>query len=267
MKKVNKQISNKYSSLYTLTASNEFLSPVLAINVSIVETIQHISVTVSLTVCLPFLASTMRRPNHPTHFACKVCDKVCVGTHDMVRHFQSSHMRDNKSVNEAPNLKTYPNYLDRVPNFLRRNLSYRNPNPNATCNGFQPIQHYPSIVPNPNSIASRVPSVQVITIPSSSLHPLLPSILPKPQPTPPQPHVPTTSVYYFQHSPSLASPLLPFATRNRTFGEKISIQEVDRDCTKPLIDKLDRPILEGIKSNEENAGNGFNSKIDLTLKL
>lgn len=230
------------------------------------ETIHHTSITVSLTVSVSSLSSAMQRPNHPTHFACKVCDKVCVGTHDMVRHFQSSHMRDNKIVNEALNLKTYPNYLDRVPNFLRCNLSYRNPNPNATRNGFQPIQHYPSIIPNPNSIASQVPSVQV-TIPSSSLHPLLPSVLPKPQPTPPLPHVPTTGVSYFQHSPSLTSPLLPFVMRNRTLGEKTSIQEVDRDCTKPLIDKLDRPILEGIKSNEENAGNGFNSIIDLTLKL
>lgn len=172
------------------------------------ETIQHISITISL--IMSSLSGMMERPNHPTHFACKVCDKVCVGNHDMVRHFQSSHMSDGKIIYEELNHETYFNYLDRVPNFLRSNLSLGNPNPKAT------------------------------------------------------------------KMTSLASPLLPFIMGNHTFGEKTSVQEVDsivgvtdssHDCTKLLIDKLDRPILEGIESNEENAGNGFNSEIDLTLKL
>ncbi|KAH7844047.1 hypothetical protein Vadar_023670 [Vaccinium darrowii] len=220
----------------------------------------------------------MQRPNGPKHFACWVCDKVCVGTDDMVSHFQTSHMRDNMIVHGEMDLKPYPNYhLDKVPNFMGRNLSEQNPNPNTTSHGgFQPLPHDPSIDQKPNFVASQVPSIQVTGNSNRQIFPNMPpslnEIKPEPQPTSP---VPGAGGYIFQPSSSPASPTLPFGIRYHTSSDKTSVQEVDHlfgvtnpghDLTKSLIDKLERPISEaakGLESNDER----FNSEIDLTLKL
>ncbi|KAH7843461.1 hypothetical protein Vadar_016854 [Vaccinium darrowii] len=224
----------------------------------------------------------MQSPNPSAHFACKVCDKVFVGAHEMVRHFQLAHMRDNEIIYEDLNPKPYPNYQDQV-------FSHQNPIPSATHSGFQSIQRYSSVEQNPSTITSQVPSSHGARISSHQVSPytppsfkelLLASVQPVPKPTPPPlAHTPISDGCSFQSPPNLAPPLLPFVVLNQKFVKKPSVQEVEHifeggssthNCTKPLIDKLDIPIpdgIEGLESNEVNAGNGVNPKIDLTLKL
>ncbi|KAH7843406.1 hypothetical protein Vadar_016236 [Vaccinium darrowii] len=174
------------------------------------------------------------------------------------------------------------NYQDQV-------FSHQNPIPSATHSGFQSIQRYSSVKQNPSTITSQVPSYRGARISGHQVFPYTPpsfrelqlaSVQPVPKPTPPPlAQIPISDGCSFQSLPNLAPPLHPFVVRNHKFGKKPSVQEVEHifeggssthDCTKLLIDKLDIPIpdgIEGFRSNEENAGNGVDPKIDLTLKL
>ncbi|KAH7844239.1 hypothetical protein Vadar_025921 [Vaccinium darrowii] len=150
----------------------------------------------------------MQSPNHSTLFACRECDKVVVGAHEMIRHSQLAHMRGNEIIYEDLNPKPYSNHLDQVRNSLRRNLSHQNPIPSVTQSRFQSIQHYSSVEQNPSSITSQVPSSHGARISSHQVSPYtsrsfrelpLASVQSVPRPIPPPlVHIPISNGSNYQ---------------------------------------------------------------------
>ncbi|PSR92862.1 Formin-like protein [Actinidia chinensis var. chinensis] len=211
------------------------------------------------------------------NLACRICDKVFVDAQALVRHFQACHMVDNKIVHGVMNPIPYTNFAS-----AQHSSVEQNPKSNTT----QFVVSAPSQVPSFHPTRNINPKIFPY-LPSSS-HEIPSPALPEPKPTLSLPlvHTPIMGGHGFWPSLTLSPPPLPpppplpFIMRSLAFGLPTSYgQEAYRvldmrrssDCTKLLINQLDKPIrevMEAERSNNDNDGNRFDSnKLDLTLKL
>ncbi|GAV65427.1 hypothetical protein CFOL_v3_08942 [Cephalotus follicularis] len=192
---------------------------------------------------MPGLNHAYRRPYNPTHIACRICDQVFTSTHGLINHIES-HMIDDETLsrrhNEINLMSSQP-----LTNPFQSNFSLLAPQP-----PIQNVYNFPGVQER-NPFLGSTP--QIVAPPRSTQPP------PPPSPQPQQSQLSLLGRNNFTFRPQ------PVPSSSRVVQD----HQPPNDCTKPLLDQLERTmpnIVESLRRDKNSHGKSH-EMLDLSLKL